>query len=148
LGSVVGAPGVGAAGCRRNYRHQPLDDRLEQRIELGLLADIVLASETTVFRDAPHFRYGTVPGDGVHIVWPLLLGPNRGRYFLFTGQRLSAVEARDLGVASEVLPPTELNDRAWSLAPDPARPAPAANANEGTAREQQQHVLFARGQRG
>src|ERR1700730_7100968 len=30
----------GAAGRRRNYRHQPLDDRLEQRIELGLLAEL------------------------------------------------------------------------------------------------------------
>ncbi|MEO5838271.1 MAG: enoyl-CoA hydratase/isomerase family protein [Acidimicrobiales bacterium] len=89
--------------------------------ELGLLADIVLASETTTFRDAPHFRYGTVPGDGVHIVWPLLLGPNRGRYFLLTGQRLSATEALDLGVVSEVLPPGEILDRAWALARDLAR---------------------------
>lgn len=89
--------------------------------ELGLLADIVLASETATFRDAPHFRYGTVPGDGVHIVWPLLLGPNRGRYFLLTGQRLSAVEARDLGVVNEVLAPDDLLDRAWTLARDLAR---------------------------
>jgi enoyl-CoA hydratase/carnithine racemase len=89
--------------------------------ELGLLADIVLASETTTFRDAPHFRFGAVPGDGVHIVWPLLLGPNRGRYFLLTGQRLSAIEARDLGVVSEVLEPSALLDRAWAVARDLAR---------------------------
>jgi enoyl-CoA hydratase/carnithine racemase len=89
--------------------------------ELGLLADIVLASETTTFRDAPHFRYGTVPGDGVHIVWPLLLGPTRGRYFLLTGQRISAADALDLGVVSEVLPHGELLDRAWAVARDLAR---------------------------
>ena len=89
--------------------------------ELGLLADIVLASETATFRDAPHFRYGTVPGDGVHIVWPLLLGPNRGRYFLLTGQKLSALEARDLGVVSEVMPQSALLDRALALARDLAR---------------------------
>jgi len=89
--------------------------------ELGLLADIVLASDTATFRDAPHFRFGTVPGDGVHIVWPLLLGPNRGRYFLLTGQRLSAIEARDLGVVSEVLEPGALLDRAWALAHELAR---------------------------
>jgi enoyl-CoA hydratase/carnithine racemase len=89
--------------------------------ELGLLADIVLASENVTFRDAPHFRYGTVPGDGVHIVWPLLLGPNRGRYFLLTGQRLSSTEARDLGIVGEVLPSDELLDRAWALARDLAR---------------------------
>ena len=57
----------------------------------------------------------------IRVVWPLLLGPNRGRYFLFTGQRLSATEAKDLGVVSEVLPPGELLDRAWALARDLAR---------------------------
>ncbi|MGE0306963.1 MAG: enoyl-CoA hydratase/isomerase family protein [Acidimicrobiia bacterium] len=47
--------------------------------ELAVLSDITLASEETVFQDAPHFRLGTVPGDGVHVVWQSLLGPNRGR---------------------------------------------------------------------
>jgi enoyl-CoA hydratase/carnithine racemase len=89
--------------------------------ELGLLADIVLASRTATFRDAPHFRFGTVPGDGVHILWPLLLGPNRGRYFLLTGQRLSATDALDLGIVAEVLEPAALLDRAWALARELAR---------------------------
>jgi enoyl-CoA hydratase/carnithine racemase len=89
--------------------------------ELAVLADIVLASDTAVFRDAPHFRFGTVPGDGVHVVWPMLLGPNRGRYFLLTGQRLSAHEAKDLGVVSEVHEPAAVLDRAWSIAADLAR---------------------------
>ena len=89
--------------------------------ELGLLADIVLASQTATFRDAPHFRFGTVPGDGVHILWPLLLGPNRGRYFLLTGQRLSATDALDLGIVAEVLEPAALLDRAWALARELAR---------------------------
>ena len=84
--------------------------------ELAVLCDIVLASETAEFQDAPHFEMGIVPGDGVHLVWPLLLGPNRGRYFLLTGQKLSAREALNLGVVSEVLPPNELLSRAWSLA--------------------------------
>jgi enoyl-CoA hydratase/carnithine racemase len=80
--------------------------------ELAVLSDIVLASDTTYLSDAPHFKYGTVPADGVHIVWPQLLGPNRGRYFLLTAQRLSAAEAHDLGVVNEVLPPDRLMDRA------------------------------------
>jgi enoyl-CoA hydratase/carnithine racemase len=89
--------------------------------ELAVLADIVLASETAIFRDAPHFRYGTVPGDGVHVVWPMLLGPNRGRYFLLTGQRLTAREAKDLGVVAEVHDAASVLDRAWSIAADLAR---------------------------
>lgn len=84
--------------------------------ELAVLCDIVVASETATFQDAPHFPNGIVPGDGVHIVWPLLLGPNRGRYFLLTGQKLSAQEALTLGVVNEVVPREQVLDRAWELA--------------------------------
>jgi enoyl-CoA hydratase/carnithine racemase len=84
--------------------------------ELALLSDIVVASEGADFQDAPHFRKGTVPGDGVHLVWPALLGPNRGRYFLLTGQRLSAHEAQALGVVGEVVPADQVLSRAWELA--------------------------------
>jgi enoyl-CoA hydratase/carnithine racemase len=84
--------------------------------EIPVLSDVVLASETATFQDAPHFPNGVVPGDGVHVVWPLLLGQNRGRYFLLTGQTLSAQEALDLGVVSEVLPKDRLLPRAWELA--------------------------------
>ena len=84
--------------------------------EFALLCDIVLAAENATFQDLPHFPMGNVPGDGVHVVWPLLLGLNRGRYFLLTGQTLSAREALDLGVVNEVLPREKLLPRAWELA--------------------------------
>jgi enoyl-CoA hydratase/carnithine racemase len=84
--------------------------------ELAVLCDIVLASDTTEFQDAPHFPMGLVPGDGVHVVWPLILGPNRGRYFLLTGQKLSANDALQLGVVSEVMPRDKVLPRAWELA--------------------------------
>lgn len=84
--------------------------------ELALLCDIVLASETAVFADAPHYPLGLVPGDGVQVVWPMLLGMNRARYFLLTGQHLAAQEALALGVVNEVLPPAGLLDRARELA--------------------------------
>jgi enoyl-CoA hydratase/carnithine racemase len=80
--------------------------------ELGLLCDIVLAADDAVFRDAPHYPEGLVPGDGVHVLWPLLLGMNRGRYFLLTGQTLDARQALDLGVVGEVMPRGDLLARA------------------------------------
>lgn len=92
--------------------------------ELALLSDIVLASEDAVFADAPHFRFGSVPGDGVHVVWQYLLGPTRGRYFLLTGQRLNAQQALDLGVVNEVLPTESLLDRARELAAQLAKQPP------------------------
>jgi 6-oxocamphor hydrolase len=84
--------------------------------ELALLCDIVLASENAVFQDLPHFPSGLVPGDGVHAVYPLLLGMNRGRYFLLTGQKISAQEAREMGLVGEVLARDALLPRAWELA--------------------------------
>lgn len=84
--------------------------------ELALLCDVVLAAEHATFQDAPHFPSGLVPGDGVHVVWPMLLGLNRGRYFLMTGQEISAREALDLGVVNEVLSREQLVPRAWALA--------------------------------
>lgn len=84
--------------------------------EIPVLSDIVLASETATFQDMPHFMSGIVPGDGAHLVWPNLLGANRGRYFLLTGQELSAQEAKEYGVVNEVLAPDALLPRAQELA--------------------------------
>lgn len=92
--------------------------------ELAVLCDIVLAAEHAIFQDAPHFPNGLVPGDGVHVVWPLVLGINRGRYFLLTGQKLSAQEALNLGVVNEVLPREQLLPRAWELAEQLAKQPP------------------------
>lgn len=89
--------------------------------ELPLLCDIVLASESAAFQDSAHFPTGLVPGDGMHIVYPLLLGANRGRYFLLTGQLLSAQQAQDWGLVNEVLPGSALLPRAWELAEQLAR---------------------------
>ena len=84
--------------------------------EPAVLCDIVLAAEEAEFQDAPHLPSGLVPGDGVHVVWPLVLGPNRGRYFLLTGQKLSAREALELGVVNEVMQREKLLPRAKELA--------------------------------
>jgi enoyl-CoA hydratase/carnithine racemase len=89
--------------------------------ELAALSDIVLAAEHAEFADLTHFVHGAVPGDGVHVVWPMLLGPNQGRYFLLTGQKLSAREAQRLGVVAETLSADQLLPRARELATHLAR---------------------------
>ena len=84
--------------------------------EIPLLCDIVLAADNAAFQDSGHFMSNLVPGDGVHVVYPMLLGANRGRYFLLTGQSIGAEEALGLGLVSEVLSPDALLPRAWELA--------------------------------
>lgn len=84
--------------------------------ELAVLSDVTLAAETADFQDGGHIPMGAVPGDGVHVVWQELLGVNRARYFLLTGQILSANEALALGVVNEVLPRERLMARAYEHA--------------------------------
>ncbi len=84
--------------------------------ELAVLCDIVIAADHAFLQDAPHFPGGLVPGDSMQIVWPMLLGPNRGRYFLLTGQKIHAAEALQLGVVGEVLPAEQVLPRAMELA--------------------------------
>ena len=84
--------------------------------ELPLLCDIVLASNEAAFQDSGHFVNGLIPGDGMHVIYPMLLGLNRGRYFLLTGQTIEAQEALTLGLVNEVMPREDLLPRAWTLA--------------------------------
>jgi enoyl-CoA hydratase/carnithine racemase len=111
--------------------------------EVPLLADVVLAADTAVFADKTHFVYDTVPGDGVQLVWPYLLGPRRGRYFLLTGQEIGAEEALRLGVVNEVLAPGDLADRAWGLAREwAAKPAPVLRyTREALNQFEREHLL-------
>jgi enoyl-CoA hydratase/carnithine racemase len=97
--------------------------------ELAVLCDVVLAADHTYFQDAPHFPGGLVPGDSMQIVWPLLLGPNRGRYFLLTGQQIYATEAKELGIVGEVVSPDELLPRAQAIASDLAQLNPVLLRN-------------------
>jgi len=84
--------------------------------EIPVLSDIVIASDNALFQDAPHFMSGIVPGDGAHVVWPHLIGANRGRFFLLTGQELDAQKALEFGAVSEVVPRQRLMPRARELA--------------------------------
>jgi len=89
--------------------------------EIPVMSDVIIASETATFQDIPHFMSGVVPGDGAHVVWTHVLGPNRGRYFLLMGQELDAKTALEYGVVNEVLPPAKVLPRAWEIAENLAK---------------------------
>jgi enoyl-CoA hydratase/carnithine racemase len=84
--------------------------------EIPMLSDITIAAEHATFQDSPHFPSGIVPGDGAHTVWTHILGPQRGRYFLLTDQKLEAKQALDYGAVNEVVPREEVLPRAMTLA--------------------------------
>lgn len=85
--------------------------------EYALTADIIIASEQAYFQDFPHLTFGIVPGDGIQTVWARAIGDYRARYFLYTQQKISVKEAKELGVVAEVLPDNEaLLKRAYEIA--------------------------------
>ena len=84
--------------------------------ELPLMADIVLAADDALVQDSAHFPNRMVPGDGIALLMPLLMGMNRGRYFHLTGQVLPAGQMLELGLVNEVLPRDQLLPRARELA--------------------------------
>ena len=84
--------------------------------ELLLIADITIAADTATFTETHFTGSNVAPGDGTWPLWKELLGVNRARYFMWMGGKIDAKEALELGVVNEVLPPEQVNDRAWELA--------------------------------
>jgi enoyl-CoA hydratase/carnithine racemase len=84
--------------------------------EYVLLSDIVIATPDTIFQDKPHLNFGIVPGDGIHSLWPEVIGSIRGRTFVLTQQIIGAEEAKTLGVVGEIVPREQLLNRAREIA--------------------------------
>lgn len=82
---------------------------------VALLCDVVVAGRSAVFADT-HVKMGIGAGDGGQVIWPLLMGVNRAKYFLMTGDRLSAEEAERHGLVNFVVDDAELVPTALGIA--------------------------------
>ncbi|MET9214131.1 MULTISPECIES: enoyl-CoA hydratase/isomerase family protein [unclassified Nocardia] len=82
---------------------------------IAVLSDVVLLSERAYLAD-PHVAVGLVAGDGGAAFWPLLTPILRTREYLFTGDRIDAATAVDVGLASRVVAPEALLPEALALA--------------------------------
>jgi enoyl-CoA hydratase/carnithine racemase len=96
--------------------------------EYILLADIVLATPSSVFQDKPHFEFGIVPGDGVNLLWPEVIGSVRGRYFVLTRQELGVETAKEWGAVNEIVPADKLLARAREIAQQLAKLPPLTSS--------------------
>jgi enoyl-CoA hydratase/carnithine racemase len=84
--------------------------------DMLFMSDIIIAADTATVSDQAHFIYGGVPGDGVHIVWPYVLGAQRAKYLLLTGEPIGAEELLRIGAVNEVLPADAALERGRELA--------------------------------
>jgi enoyl-CoA hydratase len=92
---------------------------------VGVLADISIASKTARLIDG-HTRLGVAAGDHAAIVWPLLCGMAKAKYYLLLCETLSGEEAERIGLISLAVDDAELEATALKTAVRLAEGAPAA----------------------
>jgi enoyl-CoA hydratase len=82
---------------------------------VGLLADISIAAKNARLIDG-HTRLGVTAGDHAAIVWPLLCGMAKAKYYLLTCEQLSGEQAEKLGLVSLVCEEEKLQETALGVA--------------------------------
>jgi len=94
-------------------------------MDMALMCDIRLAAESARFCEG-YINVGLVPGDGGAYFLPRIVGVARALELLWTGDTISAHEARDLGIVSDVYSDDDLLDAALGLANRIAARSPIA----------------------
>src|SRR5437764_14777227 len=82
---------------------------------VALLADISICAADARLGDG-HVRLGTVAGDHAAILWPLLCGMARARYYLLTGEMVTGTEAERIGLVSKCVPREQVLAEAFRVA--------------------------------
>jgi enoyl-CoA hydratase/carnithine racemase len=91
----------------------------------GLLADISIAAHDAKIVDG-HTRLGVAAGDHAAIIWPLLCGLAKAKYYLLLCESISGQEAERIGLVSLTVPDADLDAKALEIAVRLAEGAPSA----------------------
>ena len=94
-------------------------------LAIGVLADISIAAKTAKLIDG-HTKLGVAAGDHAAIVWPLLCGMAKAKYYLLLCETLTGEEAERIGLVSLAVDDAELDATALKTAVRLAEGAPAA----------------------
>lgn len=82
---------------------------------VALLADISVCAEDAKLGDG-HIKLGVAAGDHAALIWPLLAGLAKARYYLLTGEMLTGSEAERIGLVGKALPRDQVLSEALRLA--------------------------------
>jgi enoyl-CoA hydratase len=91
----------------------------------AILSDISIAGRSAKIVDG-HVRLGVAAGDHAAIIWPLLCGMAKAKYYLMTGKPLYAEEAERIGLISMCVDDDKLQETALEVAIDLTKAAPSA----------------------
>jgi len=84
-------------------------------LAVALLADISIISESARLTDG-HVKLGVAAGDHAAIVWPLLCGMAKAKYYLMTADFIDGREAERIGLVSLCVPGDQLMEKALGVA--------------------------------
>src|SRR5579875_96189 len=82
---------------------------------VALLADISICALDAKLGDG-HVKLGVAAGDHAAILWPLLAGMAKARYYLLTGEMLTGAEAERIGMVSKAVPREQVLAEAMRVA--------------------------------
>jgi enoyl-CoA hydratase/carnithine racemase len=94
-------------------------------LELALAADIRLAADSARV-GFPETQLAVIPGAGGTQRLPRIVGRGKAKELIFTGRRISAVEAREIGLVNHVYPAPQLMEQCRKMAAAIAQAGPIA----------------------
>ncbi|SIT41703.1 Enoyl-CoA hydratase [Paraburkholderia piptadeniae] len=92
---------------------------------VALLADVSVMAEDAKLTDG-HARLGVSAGDHAAIVWPILCGMAKAKYYLMTAEFIDGKEAERIGLVTFCSPREEVLSRSVAIAANLARGSQAA----------------------
>ncbi|MFZ5645314.1 MAG: enoyl-CoA hydratase-related protein [Bacillota bacterium] len=93
--------------------------------EFALCCDFIIASEAAAF-GLPEVGLAIIPGGGGTQLLPRVLGRNKAKELIFTGRRITAREACELGLINHVVPPDKLMEKTMEIMREITKNGPIA----------------------
>jgi enoyl-CoA hydratase len=84
-------------------------------LAVALMADVSVIAQDAKLTDG-HLRLGVVAGDHAAVLWPLLCGMAKAKYYLLTADFIDGVEAERIGLVSRCVPRDQVLDTALEIA--------------------------------
>jgi enoyl-CoA hydratase len=84
-------------------------------LAVALMADISVIAQDAKLTDG-HLRLGVVAGDHAAVLWPLLCGMAKAKYYLLTADFIDGEEAERIGLVSRCVPRDQVLDTALEIA--------------------------------
>jgi enoyl-CoA hydratase len=94
-------------------------------LAIALLADVPIAAKTAKLVDG-HLRIGVLPGDHAALIWPLLCGLAKAKYYLMTNETITGEQAEAMNLVALSVDAADLAAKSVEVAVKLANTAPTA----------------------